>query len=223
MLHFLKSYRKIILFFISVIVLILAFIFCINIYIIKISNKSIFKNIDNIPKSQAVLVLGAKVSGNRISPMFQDRLDAAISVYELKKADKILVSGDHGRTDYDEVNTAKKYLLGKNIKEEDIFLDYAGFDTYDSIYRAKEIFGVESVVITTQNFHLPRAVYTAENLDLEVCGFSSDLHQYGGREIYEFREVLSRIKAWIDVTFKSKPKYLGNPILIEGDGRKSWD
>lgn len=223
MLNFLKSRKKFILFLTSITALMLLFIFCVNIYIIGSSSKFIIKDIDNIPKSHVVLVLGAKVSGDRISPMFQDRLDTAISVHNSKKADKILVSGDHGKLDYDEVNTAKKYLLDKNIKEEDIFLDYAGFDTYDSVYRAKEIYGVKSVIITTQNFHLPRAVYIAKNLGLEVYGFSSDLHQYGKSEIYEFREMLSRIKAWIDATFKSKPRYSGDPIPIEGDGRKSWD
>ncbi|MCK4799462.1 YdcF family protein, partial [Candidatus Parcubacteria bacterium] len=124
---------------------------------------------------------------------------------------------------YDEVNTAKDYLLDKGVKSEDIFLDHAGFDTYDSLYRAREIFEVSSVIVVTQNFHLPRAVYIGRKLDLEIYGFSADKHLYANVDYNESREIFSKVKAFFDVSFHAKPKFLGEKIPISGDSKKSWD
>jgi len=173
---------------------------------------------------QAALVLGARVySDRRLSGIFQDRIDTAIYLYNNKKVDKIIISGDHGQDNYDEVNVAKDYLLSKNIKNEDIFLDHAGFDTYDSIYRAKEIFQAQSLVVVTQNFHLKRALYIANNLDMDVCGYSSDLHRYYGENKRQAREVLAKVKAWFNVAFNSKPKFLGDKIPLTESSLNSWD
>ena len=141
----------------------------------------------------------------------------------LEKVSKILVSGDHGTVEYDEVNTVKAYLLENGVQPENIFLDHAGFDTYDSIYRAKEIFEVESVVIVTQEFHLPRAVYIGNSLGIETHGYIADRQPYVAAIWNSFRESLARIKAFLNVTLNSKPKYLGEPIPITGDGTLSWD
>ncbi len=178
---------------------------------------------NNISKSQVAIVFGAKVTDGKMSPMFEDRVVSALDLYRLKKVEKILVSGDHGRKDYDEVNVAKDYLISSGVDSDDIFTDYAGFDTYDTLYRAKEIFGVESAILVTQQYHLYRAIYIANNLDMQFAGYASDLHIYPGSEIFKFREIFSRVKAYFDVTLKSKPKFLGDKILISGDGRKSWD
>jgi vancomycin permeability regulator SanA len=210
--------KKYIVYFTLLIVLI---IFGINILILGYLEE--IKSFDELESFQVALVLGAKVYSDHISDVFKDRIDSAIELYKEGKIDKILVSGDHGTREYDEVNTAKEYLLKNNVKEEDIFLDHAGFDTYDSIYRAKEVFGINNVIIVSQNFHLKRALYIADKLDIEAQGFSADLHRYIGQEKNELREILARVKAFIDVNFNAMPKFLGPEININGDGRQTWD
>jgi SanA protein len=196
----------------------------INFYVGKKSGTYIFQEINDLPKAETALVLGAKVyQHGTMSGMFQDRVDTAIELYKEHKVEKILVSGDHGKEDYDEVNTAKDYLMEKGVRDEDIFLDHAGFDTYDSLYRAKEIFEVSSVIIVTQNFHLPRALYIGRELGIEVYGFSTDKHLYAGIKYNELREIFGKVKAFLDVSFHAKPKFLGEKIPIIGDSKKSWD
>lgn len=196
----------------------------INFRIDSVSKAYIFQKSGDIPKTQAVLILGASVfADGRLSDMLKDRADTAMELYRAGKAEKILASGDHGVLKYDETNAMKKYLLSQGIPSEDVFLDYAGFDTYDSVYRAKEIFGAKSLIISTQDFHLPRAVYIAKNLGIDVYGISADKHAYGGIEKNRLREIFAKVKAFLDVNFHAKPEFLGKQIPLEGDGRKSWD
>jgi SanA protein len=209
---------KYIIYFLSIIFLIFLGI---NFLILDYS-KNIF-DLENLKESQVALVLGAGVHNKYISDIFKDRIDSAIELYEEGKVKKILISGDHGSKSYDEVNIAKSYLLGKNVKEEDIFLDHAGFDTYDSVYRAKEVFEVTDCIIISQKFHLARALYIAYSLNLNTQGFSADLHNYIGFERNNIREFLARIKAFFNVSLKSYPKFLGPKIDIYGDGRQTWD
>lgn len=180
--------------------------------------------LNEIESSQVALVLGARVySDNRLSPIFKDRLDSGLELYNNKKANKILVSGDHGTKKYDEVNSAKKYLLKNKVKEEDIFLDHAGFDTYDSLIRAKKVFSINEVIIVSQNFHLNRALYIADKSGLKAIGYSADKHIYMNQFKNTSREFLARIKAFLDIQLNSRPKFLGIKIDIYGDGRLSWD
>lgn len=219
-----KNFRKISV--ISVIILgtMLLAVFLINLDVGLKSMQYIFSDADKAPKAEVALILGAKVfSDGGLSDMLRDRADTAIGLYESGKVNKILMSGDHGTTAYDEVNAVKKYLLEKGVKEGDIFLDHAGFDTYDSLYRAKEIFQAQSVAIVSQNFHLPRAVYIGRSLGLEAYGVSADTHVYGGIENNKNREILADVKAFWGVNLRVKPKFLGSPIPLSGDGRKSWD
>ncbi|MFA5747088.1 MAG: ElyC/SanA/YdcF family protein [Candidatus Paceibacterota bacterium] len=200
------------------------FLVAMNFEIINFSKGYSYPGPGSSPEVQAVMILGARVSSSGIlSDMYRDRADTAIEVYRSGKAEKILVSGDHGRIEYDEVNAAKNYLLSKGIPAEDIFLDHAGFDTYDSLYRARDIFQVKSLIISTQDFHLPRAVYIARKLGIEAWGASADRHVYGREQFYESREFLSRAKAWLEVLLRAKPKFLGEAIPITGDSRPSWD
>lgn len=172
----------------------------------------------------AALVLGAAVySDTVVSPVFADRLDTAIELYEAGLVKKIIVSGDHGRTTYDEVNVAKSYLSERNIPALDIFLDHAGFNTYNSMYRAKSVFQADSLLIVTQDFHLPRALYIANRLGIEAWGCQADKHEYAGIKNMENREKLASIKAWLDVNLGVKPKFLGSIFDLEGDGRQTWD
>jgi len=193
----------------------------INILILDYSKD--VKDLGEIDNAEAGLVLGASVYGKHLSDIYRDRLDAALILYNNQKIEKILVSGDHGTLNYDEVNTAKEYLLENGALQEDIFLDHAGFDTYDSVYRAKEIFEITDIVIISQNFHLGRALYIASNLDLKAQGFSADLHKYSDEDKNNLRESFARIKAFLDINFNSLPKFLGPEININGDGRQSWD
>lgn len=172
----------------------------------------------------AVLVLGAKVySKEQVSPVFADRLDTAVDLYQAGLVKKILVSGDHGSAFYDEVNAGKDYLLDKNVAPEDIFLDHAGFDTFDSIYRAKNIFLLNSLLIATQDFHLSRALYISQHLDIDAWGCHADKRYYANIDYMKRREWLASIKAWLDINLGSKPKFLGLIIDIEGDGHQTWD
>lgn len=173
----------------------------------------------------AVIVLGARVYSNgTVSPILADRLDAGIEAYESGFADKLLLSGDHGRKEYDEVNGMKAYVAERNLPQEDIFLDHAGFNTYDSIFRAKRIFKAKSILISTQAYHLKRAVYIARRIGLEAWGIPADRRDYPKMAYYELREKAARIKDFIKVNLlKSEPRYLGEDMPITGDGRMTWD
>lgn len=176
----------------------------------------------------AIIVLGAGVKEDG-SPcqMLEDRLKTAIAVYnKLDKKCKILLSGDHGQDNYNEVKTMKKYILDNlSISESDIFMDHAGFSTYDTMYRAKDIFEVNKAIVITNGYHLPRALYLAQKKNIEALGVASDLREYSGIDYYKFRERFSQIKAFLmsNIT-KSKPKFLGEKIPISSsDGRITED
>lgn len=179
-----------------------------------------------VPEADAILALGAYVfPDGTVSFMLYDRLNEAYELYENGKAGKILVSGDHGRKNYDEVNTMKKYLLDKNVPAEDVFMDHAGFSTYESIYRARDIFQVKKVIIVTQEYHLKRAIFIARELGLDAYGVASDRHDYGEvMKICRSREVLARNKDFFLAKFlKSQPTFLGETIPVTGDGRDTDD
>lgn len=174
-------------------------------------------------KADCIMVLGAGVNGDTPSPMLKDRLDTAIELYESGAADKLLMTGDHGREAYDEVNVMKKYAEDKGVPAEDIFMDHAGFSTYESIYRARDVFEVKSAIIVTQKYHLFRALYIADRLKLSAQGVSADPQKYAGALYREAREVLARDKDFVKCIFKPKPTYLGEVIPISGDGNLTND
>ena len=170
------------------------------------------------------LVLGARAyHDNQVSPVFADRLETAANLYHLGIIKKVLVSGDHGQKYYDEVVAGKNYLLDRGVVGEDIFLDHAGFSTYDSVYRARVIFEAPQVLIITQAFHLPRALYFADKLDLPALGCRADHQVYSGLAKMQQREVLARTKGWLSAFFQVKPKYLGAVIDLNGSGQQTWD
>lgn len=170
-----------------------------------------------------VLVLGCLVKADGTpSDMLADRLQAATEVYGLMRAagseSRLLMSGDHGRVEYNEVYAMKQYAIGQGIASEEIFMDHAGFSTYESLYRAKEIFGAERIVIVTQEYHLYRALYVAKALGLEAYGVSADLRPYSGQSLREIREILARSKDLVSSVFKPEPTYLGDRIDLRGSG-----
>lgn len=173
------------------------------------------------PESEAILVLGAYVfPDGTLSFMLNDRLDQAYELYRLGKAGKVIVSGDHGQKDYDEVNTMKKYLIARGVPPEDVFMDHAGFNTYESVYRARDIFQVKKVIIVTQEYHLARAVFIAKELGLQACGVAADLHDYGEvMTVYRLRETAARNKDFfLAGLIKPEPTFLGETIPVTGDG-----
>lgn len=133
------------------------------------------------------------------------------------------MSGDHGRNNYDEVNVMKQYAIDQGVPSSDIFMDHAGFSTYDSIYRAKEIFNADKVIIVTQEYHLYRALYIANKLGLEAYGVRANPKQYSVQLFRELREILARNKDFIKTIYKPKPTYLGEVIPVSGDGNITND
>ena len=192
----------------------------INFYV-KLMTKDQIMNREDIALVEdidCIIVLGAGIWGDGPSPMLEDRLLEGISLYEDNVASKIIMSGDHGRNDYDEVNVMKKYAIEKGISSNDIFMDHAGFATYDSIYRAKEIFEAKKIVIVTQEYHLYRALYIANRLGIEAYGIPSNPRSYSGQFMREIREILARDKDFVKCLFKPKPTFLGDTIPVSGDG-----
>ena len=171
-----------------------------------------------------ILVLGCLVhDSGRPSNMLSDRLRRGVALYEAGAAPKLLMSGDHGREDYDEVDAMKRYAVEAGIPSEDVFMDHAGFSTYESLYRARDVFQAKSVLIVTQEYHLYRALHIAKRLGLEAWGVASDYHTYWGQSAREVREVLARVKDWAVCIFQPLPTYLGDPIPITGSGEMTHD
>lgn len=180
---------------------------------------------DQAPDADAILILGARVySETQVSPMLYDRLEGGLALYRAGKAPKIIVSGDHGQDDYDEVNAMRRFLEERGVPPEDIFMDHAGFSTYESLYRARDIFYADQVIVVTQGYHLPRAVYIGRALGLSAYGVASDPRSYAGAGRFEAREKLARVKDFLLVhTTKPEPTYLGDPFPVTGDGRATHD
>ena len=166
-----------------------------------------------------IIVLGCSVRPDGVpSDMLRDRLTVGVDLYKGGASPKMIMSGDHGREDYDEVNVMKRFAKDAGVPSEDVFMDHAGFSTYETVYRAKEVFCAKKVIIVTQEYHLYRALYIAEKLGLEAYGVSADLHTYRGQNVREIREVLARAKDLIMCIFKPEPTYLGEAIPVSGNG-----
>ena len=166
-----------------------------------------------------IIILGCQVKDDgSLSHMLRDRLMRGLEVYEAGAAPKLLMSGDHGREEYDEVGAMKNYAIENGVPSENIFMDHAGFSTYETVYRTKEIFQADKVIIVTQEYHLYRALFIAEQFGVEAYGVSADLNRYAGQSMRDFREVLARCKDWAMCIFKPEPTYLGEAIPVSGNG-----
>ncbi len=210
--------KKIIILF-SVLMLIIVIITIINFHVLNFSKKNYYYNIDWLDKHYVWLVFWASVLQNWTpSDILKDRLKVAFNAYEVWKIQKIIVSGDNSNSNYNEPVAMKRYLVKLWVDEEDIYLDYAWFDTYDSIYRAKEIFWANELVLFTQDFHLKRAMYISKKLWIKTYGVETNLQKYLLDDYNNRREVLARIKAFLEIEiFNTKPKYLGDKIEIITD------
>jgi len=204
-----KKYLKIFIILDIIIITIIFIIFFANFYIIQFSSNYIFSDIKSIQNKPVWLVLWASIKANsKPSDILADRLKTASNTYRENKIEKIIVSWDNKTLDYNEPEVMETYLISLWVKKQDIFKDYAWFDTYDSIYRANHIFWVKKLVIFTQEYHLYRAVYIANRLWIDSVWIKSDLHEYVWINKFIFREIFARIKAILEVDIlKSETKY----------------
>lgn len=178
---------------------------------------------DDLEHAEVALVLGAGLDADgKPSAMLRDRIDVGADLYKQRRVDKLLVSGDHGTTDYDEVNEMRAGLRASGVPDDKIYTDHAGFDTWDSMVRAHKVFQVDSAIVVTQGFHLPRAVWLAKRAGLTADGAEADGAGYGRQaQIGSAREVFARVKAVQQVVTGADPKFLGEPVPIHGPASRS--
>lgn len=209
----LRKYKKIstyIVLFSGIIILL------VNLYIKSITEKNIQITEKNIPATKVGIIFGAGINGDKPSKYLKDRLDAGISLYKYKKIQKILLSGDNGREEYDELTVMKTYCYQHGVDTTKIYIDYAGFDTYSTLYRAKTIFKINNAILISQKYHLNRAIYIGNQIGINTIGFAANKGQYRKYRYVCFREYFSRFKAFIDVLRNRKPKFSGTQIPIDG-------
>jgi SanA protein len=197
-------------------------ILTLQLHVKRTSREAIKTDVAQLEKAYTGIVLGASIKPDKsLSLILQDRVDAALLAYKNKKIKKFLLSGDHGKKNYDEVNAMKNYLNNKGVSDEDIFLDHAGFDTYETMYRARDVFKVTDAIVFTQKFHLPRAIYLGKNMGLKLQGFVADQHEYPSNTRFARREWLANIKAWMELNIENSPIYSGKVTPITGDSKAS--
>jgi len=184
--------------------LLLVFLFLVPITMRAAVSHYTYTSVADVPRSDIALVLGASVVRGMPSPVLAERAEAAIALYRAGKVRKILVTGDSSASSYDEVTPVRKYLLNAEIPSSDILLDHAGFDTYSSLYRAREVFLVRSVIVVTQDFHLPRALWIGKHLGLTVHGLTAE---GGERSVHNsLREIPASLKALTDILMHREPR-----------------
>jgi len=221
-----KTIYAIIAVFCSLIVAVSATVFGIDLYVRNSTKEQILspETAAKLENVDCILVLGCLVKNNGVpSDMLHDRLQRGVSLYQDGAAPKLLMSGDHGQTTYDEVNAMKQFAIDAGIPSSDIFMDHAGFSTYESMYRAKEVFQADKIIIVSQEYHLHRAIHIARSLGLEAYGVSADYRNYSGQTARDFREVLARVKDCFTSLFQPEPTYLGSTIPISGNGDRTND
>lgn len=215
-----RKYKAVIFVVLGIVLLIGIAAVSLSVYMVKATEKNIFTadTFKNDEKADCILILGAGVKDDKPKPMLRDRLLTGIELYKSGAAEKIIMSGDHGRADYDEVNVMRAFALEQGVRAEDIFLDHAGFSTYDSVYRAKNIFGAENIIIVSQKYHLYRALYISEKLDVKAAGVSANLNTYGGQLKRDIREIIAREKDFFKCIVKPEAEIMGDKIPLDGDG-----
>jgi len=216
-----KQVRVILIVIVAIISLLALTITTTNILVVSSVKNSVLSYDDALEMDDVdcVIVLGCRVRPDGTpSSMLHDRLDVGCSLYSDGAAPKLLMSGDHGQHEYDEVNNMKDFAMSLGIPSEDVFMDHAGFSTYDSMYRARDIFECKKVIIVTQGYHLYRALYIANKLGLEAYGVAADSREYVGQWTRDIREIAARTKDFFMVEFDADPIVLGDTIPISGNG-----
>ena len=216
-----KCFRILIMVCLCFILLAVLLVSVLNIYVKTVSGARILsiEEAANLSDVDCIIVLGCQVRPDgSLSDMLHDRLYRSVELYQEGVSEKLLVSGDHGHLDYNEVGAMKQFATDNGVPSENVFMDHAGFSTYETMYRAKEVFQARKVVIVTQEYHLYRAIYIAKQLGMEAYGVSSDLRTYIGQSKRDVREILARCKDVAMCIFKPEPTYLGEAIPISGNG-----
>lgn len=206
-------FRILVLLFISIVV----FTIWANLTIIKQSKPYITDNIHNVPSLKVGLLLGTSktLSSGQPNAYFFNRIEAAVALYKAGKIQFIIASGDNSIKGYDEASDMKEELIKRGVPADKVFLDYAGFRTFDSVIRAREIFGQSEFIIISQEFHNQRAVYIARKNDIQAWGFNAQyVHIYHGFKT-QIREILARDKVFIDRLLGIQPKFLGEKVIIK--------
>ena len=211
-----KWFKKLVRLALAFFVISLIFIGIANTVIEKSAVGRTFSSVDSIPHHKVGLVLGTSkfLQNGTVNLYYKYRVDATVALYKAGKIDYVIVSGDNSTKEYDEPSTFKEDLIKGGIPEGRIYLDYAGFRTLDSVVRVKEIFGQESVIIISQQFHNERAIYLAEHYDIKAIGYNAKnvSKHYGFKT--NLREYLARTKVFIDILLGVQPKFLGEKIDI---------
>lgn len=193
----------------------------VNYYVKSSTKNKIYYSVKKFPKNDVGIIFGAGINGNQPSKYLKDRLDAGILLYKMKRINKILLSGDNGRDEYDELTVMKNYCFNHGVDTTKIFIDYAGFDTYSTMYRAKHIFKIKKATLISQEYHLNRAIYIGQKLGIKSAGYSANNGEYHGYKYVCFREYGSIFKSFFDVLRNREPRFLGNPININGPSNYS--
>ena len=173
--------------------------------------------LEQLPPQPVAIVFGAGIwPDGSLSLILKDRLDAAINLYKAEKVQKLLFSGDNRIVEYNEPQKMLEYALANGVPRDAVVLDYAGRRTYDTCYRARDIFGISDAVVVTQRFHLPRTIETCQVLGLHVVGYIADRHSYPQRFItwYWIREIPALWRSWIDIYISHPQPVLGEPLPI---------
>ncbi len=194
----------------------LAALIGVNLFVKSKTENLIYHSVNDVPREKVVIIFGAGIRGNKPSKYLKDRLDKGIDLYFSGKVDQILLSGDNGEDEHDELTVMKLYCREHSVDTTKIFLDYAGFDTYSTMYRAKHIFNIKSAILVSQEYHLNRAIYIGNKLGVKSVGLSADTGTYHNYNYVRFRECFSIFKAAIDVARGREPHFLGGEIDIDG-------
>ncbi len=192
-----------------------------NYYVRSSTKNKIYYTVKKFPKNDVGIIFGAGINGNQPSKYLKDRLDAGILLYKMKRINKILLSGDNGRDEYDELTVMKNYCYNHGVDTTKIFVDYAGFDTYSTMYRAKHIFKIKKATLISQEYHLNRAIYIGQKLGIKSAGYSANNGEYHGYKYVCFREYGSIFKSFFDVLRDREPRFLGTPININDSSNYS--
>lgn len=215
-----KKVKTTLIIFVSAALLIAAAVFVPNFIVVSKAQHNIIslEETEDLTDTDCAVILGAGVRDGEPTPMLKDRLLTGIELYKSGVVKKLIMSGDHGSEDYDEVNIMKSFAVENGVPDEDIFMDHAGFSTYETVYRAKEIFEADNIIIVSQEYHLYRALYIAEKLGVKAVGVSADRRTYSGQKMRDLREILARDKDFFNCIIKPEPTYLGEKIPVSGNG-----
>jgi SanA protein len=186
----------------------------VNYYVKSKTDSLIYTTQNNLLKTEVGIIFGAGINGNKPSKYLKDRLDAGISLYKSHKIEKILLSGDNGNDEHDELTVMKNYCYKHGVDTTKIYIDYAGFDTYSTMYRAKYIFKINKAILISQKYHLNRAIYLGNKLGVKSTGYSANVGDYNGYKYVTTREYLSVFKSVLDVMRNRKPHFLGQEVNI---------